>query len=53
MTNGTSFAELPAGLVEEVLGQTGAVAEELLVSFRKVRQERELLRQRLLTRGWF
>ncbi len=41
------FAELPAALVDEVLGQTSAVARELLDSFRQVREERAALRGKL------
>lgn len=49
--NDTPFAELPAALVEEVLGQTAAVAEDLLASFRNVRQDREARRAELLKGG--
>ena len=41
------FAELPAALVDEVLGQTSAVARDLLDSFRQVREERAALRAKL------
>jgi len=51
MANDAPFAELPAALVEEVLGQTAVVAKELLASFRKVREDRDLLRKRLLKGG--
>ncbi len=47
----TPFADLPAALVEEVLGQTAAVAEDLLGSFRKVREDRETLRRQLIESG--
>lgn len=40
----TPFADLPAALVDEVLGQTSHVAHELLASFQNVRRERETLR---------
>jgi hypothetical protein len=49
--NEKPFAELPAALVDEVLGQTEAVAGELLASFRKVQVDRESLRQQLLKSG--
>jgi len=42
------FADLPAALVEEVLGQTAAVAQELLASFQSVRGAREAMREQLL-----
>lgn len=50
-TQETPFADLPAALVEDVLGQTASVAEELLTSFRRVRQDRESLRRRLIESG--
>lgn len=50
-TDETPFADLPAALVEEVLGQTVAVAEDLLGSFRKVREDRETLRRQLIESG--
>jgi hypothetical protein len=50
-TEPTPFAELPAALVEEVLDQTSAVSEELLASFRRVRQNRESLRRQLTEAG--
>lgn len=43
----TPFADLPAALVDEVLGQTSHVAHELLTSFQDVRSEREALRAAL------
>ncbi len=43
----TPYADLPAALVEEVLGQTAAVADELLVSFQRVRADRASLRDQL------
>jgi hypothetical protein len=42
------FADLPAALVEEVLGQTAAVAEGLLTSFKAIRAHRRSLRNHLL-----
>lgn len=47
----TPFADLPAALVEEVLGQTSAVAEGLLRSFSKIRKDRESLRSQLAKSG--
>jgi hypothetical protein len=46
-TESTPFADLPAALVEEVLDQTGAVADGLLASFRQVRADRAALREQL------
>jgi hypothetical protein len=51
LTDETPFADLPAALVEEVLGQTAAVAGDLLGSFRKVREDRETLRRQLIESG--
>jgi hypothetical protein len=45
------FAELPAALVEELLGQTTAVGDLLLSTFRNIKAERTSLRQALLDRG--
>jgi hypothetical protein len=50
-TDQTPFADLPAALVEEVLGQTSAVAEGLLSSFSKIRKDRESLRSQLAKSG--
>ncbi|MFZ5541692.1 MAG: DNA double-strand break repair nuclease NurA [Pseudomonadota bacterium] len=47
----TPFADLPAALVEEVLGQTAAVAEGLLASFQQVRADRSALRDQLVRSG--
>lgn len=47
----TPFAELPAALVEEVLDQTGAVAEGLLASFQRIRVDRSVLRAQLTNSG--
>lgn len=45
------FGDLPAVLVEAVLGQCEGVAEELLADFSKMRQDRETLRERLAQSG--
>lgn len=50
-TDPTPFADLPAALVEEVLGQTSAVAEDLLASFQQVRADRKALRDQLAKSG--
>ena len=50
-TDSTPFADLPAALVDDVLGQTSAVARELLTSFQQVREERESLRKHLIDSG--
>ena len=47
----TPFANLPAALVEEVLGQTTVVAEGLLASFQQVRADRSALRDQLARSG--
>ncbi len=47
----TPFADLPAALVDEVLSQTSAVAQDLLTSFKQVREERETLRAELANSG--
>ena len=47
----TPFADLPAALVDEVLGQTSVVARELLTSFQNVREERETRRKALIDSG--
>lgn len=47
----TPFADLPAALVDDVLGQTSAVAGELLTSFQRVREDRESLRKHLIDSG--
>jgi hypothetical protein len=55
MTAGTNnavpFSDLPAALVEEVLGQTATIADGLLASFRNIRADRSALRERLLQSG--
>lgn len=45
------FTDLPAALVEEVLGRTRDIAESLLRDFHKVTSERETLRKRLKEMG--
>ena len=50
-TDSTPFADLPAVLVDDVLGQTSAVAGELLTSFQQVREDRESLRTHLIDSG--
>jgi len=50
-TDQTPFADLPAALVEEVLGQTAAVAKLLLTSFQEIRERREVLRKQLASSG--
>lgn len=45
------FAELPAALVEEVLGQASAVGDLFLGTFRQVKKDRESYRKALLDRG--
>ena len=50
-SNHMPFVDLPAALVEEVLGQTAAVAENLIASFQKVRADRDALRNQLLKSG--
>jgi len=47
----TPFADLPAALVEEVLGQTSAIGDLLLETFRRVKTDRSGHRQALLDRG--
>lgn len=42
------FADLPAALVEEVLGQTAAVVDRLLTSFQTIRADRGALRNQLI-----
>lgn len=52
MTNENSpFADLPAGLVEEVLQQTTKVGDMLLDGFQHVKKNREALRDALLKKG--
>jgi type IV secretory pathway TrbD component len=45
------FSDLPAALVEEVLGQTAAVADGLFAAFQGIRADRTALRERLLKSG--
>jgi hypothetical protein len=49
-SNDSPFTDLPAALVEEVLGQTVEVATQLLRSFQHVGTSRERFRQELLRR---
>lgn len=50
-TDQTPFADLPAALVEEVLGQAAAAGDMLLETFRKVKTDRAAYREGLLKRG--
>ena len=50
-TNQAPFADLPAALVDEILGETSTVARDLLVSFQQVREARQELRARLVRSG--
>jgi hypothetical protein len=45
------FADLPAALVDQILDQTGVVAEALLDSFQKIRTDRDKLREQLIQSG--
>lgn len=45
------FSDLPAALVEEVLGHTTAVADGLLTSFQRIRTDRAALREQLIDSG--
>ena len=45
------FADLPAALVDEVLGQTAGVGRELLASLHNIKQEREKHRATLIASG--
>lgn len=47
----TLFVDLPAALVDEVLAQTSTVARKLMASFGQVREEREMLRVKLVESG--
>lgn len=47
----TPFADLPAALVEEVLKRTATVANGLLASFQKIREDRAALRSKLEKSG--
>lgn len=52
MTEDTKpFVDLPAALVDEVLGQTSAVGDMLLVSFRELKNSRAARRQELISSG--
>ena len=50
-TEPSPFAELPAALVDEVLGQASAAGDLLLTTFRQVRADRAAYRQGLLDQG--
>jgi len=50
-TDPTPFADLPAALVEEVLGQTSEVGDRLLATFSGIREQRETLREKLDEHG--
>lgn len=43
----TPFADLPAALVEEVLGQTSEIGDRLLATFSGIREQRKTLREKL------
>ncbi|WP_017365244.1 DNA double-strand break repair nuclease NurA [Methylococcus capsulatus] len=47
MSEAGPFAELPAALVDEVLGRTAEVAGQLLASFSRAKEQRAHLRQQL------
>src|SRR5579875_2920772 len=49
--NQTPFADLPAALVEEVLGQTSNIAQGLLTSFQRLKENRGTLRTTLEKSG--
>jgi len=46
-SDSSPFAELPAALVEELLGKTASVGDQLLDSFRQIRADREKFRDAL------
>ena len=50
-TDQTPFADLPAVLVDEVLGKTSTVAQELLASFQEIQKSRKTLRKELKKSG--
>jgi hypothetical protein len=50
-TDPTPFADLPAALVAEILEQTTAVADGLVTSLQKIREDRTVLRKRLKESG--
>ena len=50
-TDQTPFADLPAGLVEEVLDQTSSVARDLLSMFQDAKEQREKFRDNLADSG--
>jgi hypothetical protein len=49
-TDDAPFADLPAGLVEEMLAQTSGVGDLLLAAFQRIKADRTSLRQTLLDR---
>lgn len=51
MSEAGPFAELPAALVDEVLGRTAEVAGQLLSSFSRAKEQRAHLRQQLEDAG--
>lgn len=50
-TDEAPFADLPAGLVEEMLGQTSEIGKLLLQTFQRVKSERENLRKALVDKS--
>ncbi len=48
----TPFGDLPAALVEEILDQTSSVADNLINTFRGVREKKHELRRRLVDSGF-
>lgn len=51
MHDDSPFADLPAALVEELLGQASTIGERLLESFQRVKIDRDKYRQRLVEAG--
>lgn len=47
MSDETPFVDLPAALVEELIGQTVEVSEALLETFKKVKEDKEAFRKNL------
>ena len=47
----TPFADLPAGLVEEVINRTSEVSQDLLDMFQKTRKQRQTFRKNLADSG--
>lgn len=50
-TDPVPFADLPAALVDEILDKTSDIAQELLISFHEVKDEREASRAKLADSG--